>query len=117
MTATMILATKDCPAGRVPAPCSKRAASQGTTLTKAIRPVPGHLDEFTVAPTAFFHPSETVKQIDKWWLVIQGGASPAQQQLLLDQLDTIVSPKLKAALRGTTPSPATFCARETPTAC
>jgi hypothetical protein len=117
MTATMILATKDCPAGRVPVPCSKRAAAQGTTLTKATRPVPGHRDEFTVAPTAFFHPAETVKQIDKWWLVIQGGASPAQQQLLLDQLDTTVSPKLNAALRGTTPSPAAFCARETPTAC
>ena len=85
--------------------------------TRGTRPVPGHADEFTIPPTAFFHPAETVKQIDKWWLVIQGGANPKQQQLLLDQLATTVSPKLRATLRDTTPSPATFCAGANPTAC
>ena len=79
--------------------------------------MPGHADEFTIPPTAFFHPAETVKQIDKWWLVIQGGANPKQQQLLLDQLATTVSPKLRATLRDTTPSPSTFCAGANPTAC
>lgn len=117
MTATMILATRDCPSQRVPMSCRHKAAAQRATLTRGIRPVPGHLDEFTVAPTAFFDPAETVKQIDKWWLVIQGGANPKQQQLLLDQLDTTISPQLTATLRGTTPSPATFCARDEPTAC
>ena len=61
--------------------------------------------------------SRRVKQIDKWWLVIQGGANPKQQQLLLDQLATTVSPQLRATLRGTTPSPATFCAGANPTVC
>ena len=117
MTATLILATKDCPGTHIPIPCSQKAAAQGATLTKATGTVPGHPDEFTVAPTAFFHPAETVKQVDKWWLVIQGGSNVKQQQLLLDQLDATVTPTLKASLRDTRPSPATFCARETPTAC
>ena len=117
MTATMILSTKNCPGQRVPVPCSQKAAAQGARLTRGIRPVAGHPDEFNVPPTAFFHPAETVKQIDKWWLVIQGGADPKQQQLLLDQLDTTVRPKLRATLRDATPSPATFCARASPTAC
>ena len=117
MTATMILATKDCPGRRVPVPCSQKAAAQGASLTRGTRPVPGHSDEFTIPPSAFFHPAETVKQIDKWWLVIQGAANPKQQQLLLDQLATTVGQKLRATLRHTTPSPATFCAGASPTAC
>ncbi len=117
MTATIVLATRDCPGQRRPEPCSRKAAAHKAPLTRRIRPVPGHPDEFTIPPTAFFHPAETVKPIDKWWLVIQGGANPQQQQRLLDQLDTTISPKLRPALRGATPSPATYCAGLNPTAC
>jgi hypothetical protein len=117
MTATLILATKDCPGRRRPIPCSEKAAAQRAQLTKYVTPVAGHPDEFSIPPTAFFHPAETIEQINKWWLVIDGGADLQQRQRLLDQLRTTVSPKLKAALRDTTASPATFCAREDPTGC
>jgi hypothetical protein len=117
MTATVILATKDCPGRRLPIPCREKAAADGPQLTKYVTPVTGHPDEFSVPATAFFHPAETIEQIDKWWLVIDGGANLQQRQRLLNQLHTTVSPKLKATLRGTTASPATFCARQAPTAC
>lgn len=117
MTATLILATKDCPGRRLPVPCSRKAATQHAQLTKDVTFVVGHPDEFSIPSTAFFHPAETIEQINKWWLVIDGGADLQQRQRLLDQLRTTVSPKLKAALRDTTASPATFCAREDPTAC
>ena len=117
MTATLILATKDCPAGRLPIPCSKKAAADRAQLTKDVTPVAGHPDEFSIPATAFVHPAETIAQINKWWLVIDGGANPQQRQRLLDQLHATVSPKLNPALRDTTASPATFCAREEPTAC
>jgi hypothetical protein len=117
MTATLILATKDCPGRRRPVPCSQKVAADRAQLTKDVTPVAGHPDEFSIPPTAFFHLAETIQQNDKWWLVIDGGANFQQRQRLLDQLHTIVSPKLKAALRDTTASPASFCARQAPTAC
>jgi hypothetical protein len=117
MTATVILATKDCPGQRRPIPCSEKAAADGAQLTKYVTRVTGHPHEFSVPATAFVHPAETVEQIDKWWLVIDGGASLQQRQRLLNQLQAIVSPKLRATLRHTTASPATFCARQAPTTC
>jgi hypothetical protein len=117
MTATLILATKYCPGGRLPILCNKKAAANRAQLTKYVTPVAGHPDEFSIPPTAFFHPAETIEQTNKSWLVIDGGANLQQRQRLLDQLAITVSRKLKATLRNTTASPATFCAREDPTAC
>jgi hypothetical protein len=82
-----------------------------------LKRVPGHSNEFTVPPTAFFHPAETVEQISKWWIVIDGGKNQQQQQLLLNQLTTTVSPHLAATLRTAIATPLTYCARQNPTAC
>jgi hypothetical protein len=117
MTATLILATKNCPGPRVFVACNKLRPAWRLTIANVLKRVPGHPKEFTVPPTAFFHPAETVEQINKWWLVIDGGKNPQQQQLLLNQLTTAVSPQLAATLRTAIATPLTFCARQNPTAC
>jgi hypothetical protein len=69
-------------------------------------------------PTAnLFHPLETVKQIEKWWLVIAGGANHAQQQLLLNHLTTNVAATLRKQLRGAVTTPLAYCAQRDPTNC
>ncbi|HEY5262221.1 MAG TPA: hypothetical protein VIJ33_08920 [Solirubrobacteraceae bacterium] len=117
MTATLILATKNCPGPRVFVPCNKLRPAARLTIANVLKRVPGHPNEFTVPPTAFFHPAETVEQINRWWIVIDGGKNPQQQQLLLNQLATAVSPQLAATLRTAIATPLTFCARQNPTAC
>jgi hypothetical protein len=117
MTATLILATKNCPGPRVFVPCDKLRPARRRTIARVLKPVPGQANEFTVPPTAFFHPAETMKQIDKWWLVIAGGNNSEQQQQLLSRLTTTVAPSLRKTLRDAIATPLTFCARQNPTAC
>jgi hypothetical protein len=117
MTATLILANKHCPGPRVLVACNQLRPAARRTIADVLKRVPGHPNEFTVPPTAFFHPAETVEQINKWWLVIDGGKNSQQQQLLLNQLTTTVRPQLATTLRTAIATPLTFCARQNPTAC
>jgi hypothetical protein len=117
MTATLILATKNCPGPRVFVPCDKLRPAWRRSIARVLRPVLGQPQEFTVPRNISSNPAETVKQIDKWWLVIDGGKNPQQQQLLLRRLTTTVAPSLNRTLRNTIATPLTFCARQNPTAC
>ncbi|MHB1572250.1 MAG: hypothetical protein ACYC0H_24010, partial [Solirubrobacteraceae bacterium] len=116
MTATVVLATKACPGTRVPVPCDRLRPAWRNTLTRVLKPVPGQPQQFIV-PANVAHPLETVKQIAKAWLIVSGGNSTHQQQLLLDHLKITTSAQLRTRLRDAITTRAAFCARQYPTAC
>ena len=104
ISATIALGTKDCPGPRVFVPCNKLRPPWRNTIVHTVKPIRNNPSEFIV-PANLFHPLETVKQIEKWWLVIAGGANHAQQQLLLNHLTTNVDATLRKQLRGAVTTP------------
>ena len=116
ISATIALATKDCPGPRVPVPCDQLRPSWRHTIVRTINSVTGDPSEFVV-PANLVHRLETVKQIGKWWLVVAGGANHAQQQLLLDHLIPNVAATLRTELRSAVVTPLAYCAQRNPTNC
>ncbi|HJS97212.1 MAG TPA: hypothetical protein VJ741_23285 [Solirubrobacteraceae bacterium] len=97
-------------------PCDKLRTPWRNTIDRTVKPVTGDPSEFIVHAN-LFHPLETVKQIETWWLVITGGANHTQQQLLLEHLTTNVAATLRQQLRGTVTTPLAYCAQRDPTNC
>jgi len=116
ISATIALGTKDCPGPRVSVPCNKLRPPWRNTIVHTVKPIRDNPSEFIV-PANLFHPLETVKQIEKWWLVIAGGANHAQQQLLLNHLTTNVDATLRKQLRGAVTTQLAYCAQRDPTNC